>query len=520
MAAISGTGKPDTIAGTDEDDVINGLGGSDRIDAGEGSDSLLGGQGDDTLLGWYGVDTLLGGEGNDVLFDHDLFEEHNVMEGGDGDDTVNGGPESELRGGSGFDSGGLRLFDELTLDEGMNVDLSGLHAGGVFTFETGAVFAGFETGFIAFTFDGDRVVASSMDLLIDGFSGDDTLTGGGRDDHLIGGGLIDNDTDKLFGNGGADTLEGGVHDTLDGGRGVDVFSLYLGDMDTSLNLDLRPLAKGGDLVATPDTVLRGMESGNLVLSFVNDQVQVRTAHVSVYGAEGNDRLTGGALDDLLGGDLGDDTLIGGGGSDTADYQNAERFVVVDLSIGDTQNTRDGRDKLVDIENLRGSAYGDRLTGDKADNRLFGGDGGDDTLTAGGDGGKDTLFGGAGSDTLEGGGGADSLVGGFGGDMLYGGDDADVFAWLAVKDSLPSAPDRIADLAADDTIDLSAIDANTGAGGDQAFTWAAAFTGHAGQATLAFDGTDTALRLDVNGDGTADTVILISGDHHDHAGFVL
>lgn len=81
---------------------------------------------------------------------------------------------------------------------------------------------------------------------------------------------------------------------------------------------------------------------------------------------------------------------------------------------------------------------------------------------------------------------------------------------------------IGDLAGEDVIDLSTIDANTAVSGDQAFTLVSALDGHAGQAALVYDaGADeTALELDTNGDGTADVTIRLGGDHHDFANFVL
>ncbi len=78
--------------------------------------------------------------------------------------------------------------------------------------------------------------------------------------------------------------------------------------------------------------------------------------------------------------------------------------------------------------------------------------------------------------LRGGAGKDTLTGGIGGDR---------FVFAATGDSVTGAnADRITDFsrAQGDRIDLSAIDANTGAAGNQAFTFigSGAFTHHAGQ----------------------------------------
>src|SRR5262249_1030811 len=99
--------------------------------------------------------------------------------------------------------------------------------------------------------------------------------------------------------------------------------------------------------------------------------------------------------DTLMGRGGDDTLDGGGGSDTASYAEAASGVTVDLTIAGPQNTGDGADTLISIENLTGSAFADTLKGDAGDNILIGG-AGTDTLM--GSGGEDQLRGGDGSDT--------------------------------------------------------------------------------------------------------------------------
>jgi serralysin len=102
----------------------------------------------------------------------------------------------------------------------------------------------------------------------------------------------------------------------------------------------------------------------------------------------------------------------------------------------------------------------------------------------------------------------------------GGAGADVFAYEQLRDSRGGDLDRILDLAAEDVIDLAAIDADVTAGGDHAFVLVGDLTGQAGQAALVLTGDVTELRLDVDGDGEADAVILLDGDHTGHTRFVL
>ncbi len=140
-----------------------------------------------------------------------------------------------------------------------------------------------------------------------------------------------------------------------------------------------------------------------------------------------------------------------------------------------------------IENAIGGDNNDQLYGNQARNELEGGKGNDrlkgydekDKLH--GASGKDTLDGGNGDDRLYGDGGRDVLIGGKGADVLRGGSGNDIFRFKSASHSSKSKSDVIradgstnafegAGKADGDLIDLSSIDANTGKGGDQAFSF--------------------------------------------------
>lgn len=110
--------------------------------------------------------------------------------------------------------------------------------------------------------------------------------------------------------------------------------------------------------------------------------------------------------------------------------------------------------------------------------------------------------------LEGLGGNDTLIGGLGQDTLAGGAGNDVFQFRKLLDSLPSARDVIADFAAGDRIDLSALDANSKTRKNDAFKFlgAAEFTKSPGQVRMA----DGVLEADTNGDGLPDFAVEITG----------
>ena len=89
----------------------------------------------------------------------------------------------------------------------------------------------------------------------------------------------------------------------------------------------------------------------------------------------------------------DDDLIGGGGRNTASYE--ERATPVSVSL-DPAGPKPDSDVFAEIQHLRGGGGNDTLAGDSAQNTLDGGPGGD-VLT--GLGGFDELHGGAGADRV-------------------------------------------------------------------------------------------------------------------------
>ncbi len=239
------------------------------------------------------------------------------------------------------------------------------------------------------------------------------------------------------------------------------------------------------------------------------------------GGDGDDALLGGEGDDVLRGGEGADHLDGGDGVDTADYSDAPAIsflrigVVVSLDSPASWWNANG-DTLLNIENIRGSAHRDVLSGNAEANTLWGGEG------------EDLLNGGGGNDNLFGEGGSDLLVGGAGFDRLSGGASADVFSFGAIGDISQrqggqwTGRDEILDFEAGtangaiDRIDLSGIDANINKRGDDEFKFIGtkAFSRKAGELHLVDQGVDSDGRRvaliegDVNGDGVADFSLVV------------
>src|SRR5690606_1066763 len=162
--------------------------------------------------------------------------------------------------------------------------------------------------------------------------------------------------------------------------------------------------------------------------------------------------------------------------------------------------------------IRGTVGDNTLNGLGGSDELFGREG-DDVLNGGG--GSDRLEGEAGRDTINGGNGDDQIVGGTQKDTLTGGAGADTFFFgQGEVGSGASSADIVTDFshADGDKIHVRRIDANTGAGGDQNFTFIGdgACTGVAGQLHYVQAGPNTFIEGDTNGDGLADFVIRLDG----------
>lgn len=211
------------------------------------------------------------------------------------------------------------------------------------------------------------------------------------------------------------------------------------------------------LLATGDATLAGTASDDLLVGrfgVFNDSLNGGAGDDVLVGYAGDDTLLGGDGDDTLEGGLGADTLNGGANSasgastssgDTARYVRSAAAVTVDLKLTGAQTSANGSDALGDtlvgIENVVGSAYNDTITGDAADNKLFGlagidnlyGGAGDDVLS--GDDGNDNLYGEDGADSISGGLGNDKLYGGAQNDVLDGGDGDDQLFGQTEDDTL-------------------------------------------------------------------------------------
>lgn len=364
--------------------------------------------------------------------------------------------------------------------------------------------------------------------------GHDRIWAYGGDDIIYAG----NGDDIVYGGSGNDRMHGGQGaDHLDGQSGNDTVAYT--ESSEGVIVDLR-LGKGhggdaeGDTYASVENVL-GSEYGDILVGDGQSN--------KLYGLRGDDYLMGEGGDDELSGDVGNDKLFGGAGadklnggigSDTAYYTSSSTGVFVSLMHDIAQGGDAQGDTLYSIENLGGSSYDDQLWGDIHANVLEG-FGGNDTLK--GFGGEDTIKGGSGNDVLHGGAGDDTLLGGSGNDTLYGGEGyhdtldggfgADSFVWSSANETgwSASTADVVIDFnhAHGDLLDLSNIDADLSAAGNQAFTFIgnAAFSGAPGEVRYYYADGNTYVEMQTGTSPDADAVICLEGIQSPDAGwFVL
>ncbi|MDQ0464136.1 Ca2+-binding RTX toxin-like protein [Caulobacter ginsengisoli] len=450
---------------------VNGTGGPDTLNGTAGDDTLNGLGGNDKLNGFGGNDTLTGGDGADRL------------DGGDGADTLSGGADNDtLDGGTGADAmAGGTGNDIYIVDNAGDTTVEKTNEG--YDIVRSSV-----TWTLAGNIEGLQLQGSgniggtgnSLANNIQGNSGNNTLHGGDGTDTIDGGDGVD----KIYGDADGDILSGGLgNDIVDGGEGND-------------KLD------GGD---GNDKLFGGNGNDALIGGLGADHMEGGAGNDNLTGGDGNDSLDGGAGNDAMSGGLGNDVYFVDGMFDTATEAANEGFDIVRSSVTWTLGGNFEGLELQGSANLNG-------TGNALANQLTGNSG------------ANILSGLGGVDTIDGGDGVDRIIGGTGNDILRGGTGADTFAVLQESvGNLTLEIDAILDFstAQGDRLDLSAIDANSLVGGDQAFSLVLSFGHHAGEMTLNFSGATTTLSLDVNGDGLADYQLRINGDvTGDSAGWLL
>ncbi|MBC7580870.1 MAG: heme peroxidase [Tardiphaga sp.] len=328
-----------------------------------------------------------------------------------------------------------------------------------------------------------------------GGSGDGSQGGGqggsGDDQHCSG-----DDHDDGHDGAGTPAINPGMAEVNIGTSGADVMVGAAGD-DVLSGLDGDDVILGND---GADTIKAGA-GDDLVKAGAGDDV--------VFGNEGDDVLFGGAGRDLIAGDKGDDRIFGDAGDDAL-----EGGLGNDVVYGGAGNDRiiatvsDGNDTYfgdMGEDTLDYSAISAAITAD------LGNGIGQHGSVASAQSGTDQVFG---FENFIGGSGNDTIVASSVANVMDGGGGNDTFVFNSAVDA---DGDTIKGFQPGDRIDLSAIDANTGASGNQSFVLFAGnvFTS-AGQVIVTHETRDglehTIVAGNTNNDTVADFKIDIAGNH--------
>ncbi|MFL6844372.1 MAG: calcium-binding protein [Allosphingosinicella sp.] len=524
----------DTLAGIEN---ARGGDGNDLFWGDAGANRFEGGAGDDVLRGLSGADILLGGTGDDTL---EGGGENDLLDGGAGADT--------MRGGTG---------DDVYVVDNAGDTVSENAAEGVDEIRTSlAIYslAGTNLENLAATNDASHDFRGNL--------ANNVITGGGGNDTIR---AYDGGNDTVHGGAGDDLIFIGAAltaaDVIDGGANNDTLIIqgnYFGGLTLTSNVtnieNLSILNGANTNVGAPGTELYDyvittndatfgagvqarVNAGALLPGedFTFNGSAETDASFVIYGGRGVDTLTGGLGNDIFffaeklqfapG-----DTVNGGAGYDSVYFRGnytidfnapgyAGQFNSIEsitlTSASDTRYARGGPSEFDYSITLADAnlASGVTLTINGTLLQSF------ETMVV--DGSQETdgflrIFAGLSDDTIKGGGQADLIHGNFGADTLTGGGGADTFRYQKSGESTAASLDHILDFTpGTDKIELTRMDANTLAAGNQDFHWigSAAFAGtgagSAGELRV-FEQTGTwFVEGDTNGDGTGDFLIALT-----------
>lgn len=392
---------------------------------------------------------------------------------------------------------------------------------------------------------GEYRPGNGFDLFSLLLAGNDTIYGSDFDDDIIGGSNRGNDL--IYAGSGFDFIKADSgNDTIFGGADRDTYSLGETFWDGTAY-------RGANVNLSTGRVLDSWGGTDTIAEIER-----------VEGSRMADIITGSLGDEQFTGLRGNDTINGGLGADTVRYDRDAQWggvlaVNVNLTTGNATDGWGNTDRLLNIEDVIGSAGNDTIVGNSRDNVIVGGDGVDsinggtgrdtadfyvDEVTSGaivnlslasqqvqndgfgnletlvgienvfgtylgdvltGNGAANELYGDAGSDTLSGGGGSDTLNGGAGVDTLTGGTGADAFVFESWDGGNPFG-DRITDFRSGTDSLVFVTEDFAGMDGTLRFVNGTS-AGGAGQSWFFFDTVTDRLFWDQDGTGGSAAVLV-------------
>jgi T1SS-143 domain-containing protein len=347
--------------------------------------------------------------------------------------------------------------------------------------------------------------------------------------------LLANDTDPEGNALSVTNVGGGIGGTASGPSGGNVTFADTAPADGSFTYQASDGTPGGIATVTIDnnstvtTTLTGGAGSQIIIAGIT-----------------NDTITGGADNDFMSGGLGNDTYNFGltDGTDVISDTSGADSILIDtngaaltsLNFADSSTTNDagnliityngqqitvtnhysGTDNVETISFDGGSIGGYALgsgnyTIGLDETNTMTGTAGNDVLA--GDSGGDEIDGSSGDDLLFGNDGADTLTGGAGRDLLVGGAGADVYDFNATTESgnTIATADVIYGWDSSDIIDVATIDANSGTGGNQSFTFGGNDSTVDPHEIAWFEsGGNTIVHVDTNGVAGAEMMFVLTG----------
>ncbi len=485
---LHGGDKQDLVIGDDLSDIWSPAGGGDdTLNGDDDIDILFGNSGDDTISGGLHIDAMWGNDGKDTLYANTTtftgdgwmipsttINLGSIQFGNDQDDKIYGADGLDLQfGNKGLDEIHGKDYIDVQFGNADDDKMYGHDGGVLFTISSVPVrfgnlmFGNAQKDEMWGGGDLDVMFGNDDDDKMYGYDGNfvaagvdaDVMFGGSGDDYMEGDNeslLMVTSNDFMFGQGGQDTMNGGMQiDLMFGGPDNDTMNGDSNGLALLTSLDVMFGEDGNDTMdgGNATDVMFGND-GNDTMDGDNEALGLLISFDVMFGNNGNDTMNGGANTDIVFGNAGSDNvngdsnnlllplsndlLFGNDGGDTMDGGNG-----VDVMFGnDGADTMQGDSSVfgmvTSLDLMFGNEGDDRMDGGANQDLMFGnrdcdymlGDNGASWMLLSidmmlGNEDCDEMYGGRASDLMFGNGEIDHMDGQWGIDMVYGNSGTDV-----------------------------------------------------------------------------------------------
>lgn len=442
----------DTVRGGDGNDLIAGGAGNDILEGSGGTNIISGGAGNDTIVVRGTNDHVYGGDGSDII-DLNRVDVTNfgstIVDGGNGFDSVKVGYDATYLGAavtlSNIENIQLSFGSSLRVNAASLVGISNISGYGYYVQLETAGTGIYDLSGMSLTMPVNIVNFSDYDVhLVAGATTQSIASGNGND--ILDGRSANGIT--LNAGGGSNTIYGSLgNDTIVTYSGADL--IYAGDGDDRININVFSPSSVVDGGSGTDTIrlaggISHMTLSNIEVLEFSSSLSMSAAQlysfssinvldggvadimideagvydltslsiggsIRFHAGSGNDvvidapnvlSIDGGSGNDtLISSVIGGHSIIGGAGTDTANFSSSDSAVYVNLGsnnvtagsvtllVGKVQDYEGNIDSLSGIENITGSSHDDILIAGSSSSVIDGGAG------------NDLMIGGTGNDTF-------------------------------------------------------------------------------------------------------------------------